>query len=183
MSKQVADVRIEQLPPAELDRIRGIDRSETVASVYIREGDELQRVESRLEIPAWNDGEIAHMKARLARKLAGGGVLLGALDGDELVGAAVLGGELVGVSPNQLELAFLYVDNNHRGRRIGAALLDEVCRIAQGRGARGLCISASDTESAIGFYLKHGSRLARQIDLGIAAENEPTDIQLTLDLP
>jgi ribosomal protein S18 acetylase RimI-like enzyme len=183
MSQQVAEVRIEQLPRAELGRIREIDRSETVASVYLREGDELQRVETRLEIPPWNDDEIARIKARLARKLAAGGVLLGALDGDELVGAAVLGGELVGMPPNQLELAFLYVDNHHRGRRIGGALLDEVCRIAKARGARSLCISASDTESAIGFYIKHGARLARQIDLGIAAENEPTDIQLTLDLP
>jgi ribosomal protein S18 acetylase RimI-like enzyme len=176
------DVRVERLPAEELERIREIDRSETVDALYVREGSELRRTETRLEIPPWDDAAIARIKARLAPKLAAGGVLLGALDGAELVGAAVLSGQFVGVPPNQLEVAFLYVDSGRRGVGIGRRLLDELCRIARSRGAQQLYVSASDTESAVGFYLRYGAEPADRVEQTIAAENEPTDIQLTLRL-
>ena len=56
-----------------------------------------------------DEAAIAGDKERLAPKLAAGGVLLGAFDGDRLVGVAVLGGEFLGTRANQLGLAFLYV--------------------------------------------------------------------------
>jgi ribosomal protein S18 acetylase RimI-like enzyme len=178
----VSDVRIEQLPVEDLDRIREIDRSETVGALHVRDGDELRPIETRLEIPPWGDAELERIKARVAPKLAAGGVLLGAFAGDQLVGAAVLSGRFVSQPQDHLELAFLYIDNSHRGRGIGKTLLEEVSRSARDRGASGLYISASDTDSAVRFYLKEGCRLAHQIDPKIAAENEPTDIHLTRDL-
>jgi hypothetical protein len=59
--------------------------------------------------------------------------------------------------------------------------MDELCRRARGRGAEQLYISASDTESAVGFYLGYGCRPAERVDPELFAL-EPTDIHLTLDL-
>lgn len=163
-------MHVEELEPGDLDRIREIDRSETARFVYVREGDELRRVEANLELPTWSDDDLAGMKARLAPKLAAGGVLLGALDGDRLAGAAVLAGD---------EVAFLHVSRADRGRGVGRLLLDELRRRATGPK---VVVSASDTESAIRFYLAYGFRPAAEDDPRLRAENEPTDIQLTLEL-
>jgi predicted GNAT superfamily acetyltransferase len=101
------DVRIRELRADELDRMGEIDRSESVRVLYVHEHGELRPVEVDLEIPTWDEAETAEAKERLAPKLAAGGVLLGAFDGERLVGVGVLGGELIGIRSNQVELAFL----------------------------------------------------------------------------
>jgi ribosomal protein S18 acetylase RimI-like enzyme len=173
---------VRELEPRELDRMRALDRSEVARFVYVREGDELRPVEADLEIPTWDEAAVAEATARLAPKLAAGGVLLGAFDGDRLVGVAVLGGERIGTRANRLELAFLHVNAGDRRRGVARKLADELCRRARGRGAEQLYVSASDTESAIRFYLRHGWRPAEHVEPAIVAENAPTDIQLVLDL-
>jgi len=175
------DVRIEELSAGELDRIREIDRSEQARFKYVYDHGELRPVEINHDIPAWSDAMVAELKEMLAPKLAAGGVLLGALDDERLVGAAVLGGERIGRRSDQLQMAFLYVSNGYRRRGVARALMDEVCRRARERGARRLYISAAETESAVGFYLDYGCRLAESVDPALFAL-EPTDIHLTLDL-
>jgi ribosomal protein S18 acetylase RimI-like enzyme len=176
------DLRIEELEADDLDRIREIDRSESVRFLYIVERGALRRVESDLEIPTWDNATIAKAKARLAPKLAAGGVLLGALLGDRLVGVAVLGGELFGPDSNRLELAFLYVSSSHRRRGVAKDLMEKVCRRARQSGAEQLYIASSDTHSAVDFYLGYGCVLAERVDSRIFEENVPTDIHLTFDL-
>src|SRR5712691_845137 len=122
-----AGVRIEELKAADLDRIREIDRSESVRFKYVYEHGELRPVEINHEIPTWSDAMVVEAKEMLAPKLAAGGALLGAFAGDKLVGVAVLGGEFIGVEANQLQMAFLYVSNGYRRRGIAKALMDEVC--------------------------------------------------------
>lgn len=174
-------MNIEELTAADLDRIREIDRSETARKLYVHEHGELRAVDVELEIPTWGEEQIAGAKERLAPKLAAGGVVLAAFEGERLVGVAVLGGERIGLRSQQLEVAFLYVSKGYRRRGLAAALMDELCRLARERGAGQLYVSASDTESAISFYLGYGCRLAERADPELAAL-EPTDIQLTLDL-
>ena len=150
--------------------------------MFVRSGDELRTVEADLELPGWTDGELAAAVERLAPKLASGGIALGALEGERLLGVAVLGGEWIGPRADQLELAFLYVDAARRGAGIASALLDEIGRRARARGAAALYVSASDTESSIRFYLGRGWRPAAWVDAALAATYEPTDIALTLGL-
>jgi ribosomal protein S18 acetylase RimI-like enzyme len=78
-------------------------------------------------------------------------------------------------------MAFLYVSNGYRRQGIARRLMDEVSRIARERGARRLYISATETESAVGFYLDYGCKLAESVDPALFAL-EPTDIHLTFDL-
>ena len=142
-------------------------------ALYVDEHGELRAVDVELELPTWDEAELAAARERLAPMLAAGGVLLGAFEGERLAGVAVLGGA---------ELAFLHVDRAHRGRGIARALLDEVCSRARDRGAEELLVSASDTDSSIRFYLGYGCRLAAEVDAELAALMPATDIQLTLDL-
>jgi GNAT superfamily N-acetyltransferase len=175
------DVHVQEMDASDLDRIREIDRSESVRFKYVYEDGDLRAVEINHEIPAWGDAMVAEAKEMLAPRLAADGVLLGAFERDELVGVAVLGGEFIGVRLHQLQMAFLYVSNGYRPRGIAKELMDEVCCRAREKGAEQLYISATETESAIGFYLGYGCWLASRVD-PVLYELEPTDIHLTLDL-
>lgn len=164
-------MRVEELrDPA---RIREIDRSESVSTLYVHEDGELRAIDADLELPGWDEAELARLTARLAGLLEAGRVVLGAFEGDELVGAAALAGA---------ELAFLYVSRSHRGRGVAKRLLDDVAARARARGAARLVVSASDTESSIRFYLGRGFRPLSPPDPDLAAGNPATDIQLVLDL-
>ena len=174
-------VRIDELKDADLDRIGEIDRSELVRFKYVYEHGDLRPVEINHEIPSWTEAMVTEAQEMLAPKLEAGGALLGALEGDRLVGAAVLGGELIGPQSDQLQMAFLYVSNGYRRRGLARALMDEVSRQARERGARQLYISSAETESAVVFYLDYRCRLAETVDPALF-ELEPTDIHLTLDL-
>jgi ribosomal protein S18 acetylase RimI-like enzyme len=175
------NVRVEQLSAADLGRIREIDRSESVRLKYVHESGALRPVEINHEIPRWSDAMVAEATEMLAPKLAAGGVLLGAFDRNKLVAVAVLGGEFIGARSHQLQMAFLYVSNGYRRRGIAKKLMDELCRRAREKGATQLYISATETESAVGFYLRYGCRLATSVD-PVLYELEPDDIHLTLDL-
>ena len=58
---------------------------------------------------------------------------------------------------------------------------DATAPIQRERGAEQLYISASETDSAIGFYLAYGCRLAERLDPELRAL-EPNDIHLVCDL-
>ena len=173
--------RVLELGADDLGRIGEIDRSETVRLKYLYDDGTLRPVEINHEIPTWSDGMVAEAVGMLAPKLRDGGVLLGAFDGDRLVGVAVLGGVFIGEARDQLQLAFLYVSNGYRRRGIAKRLMDEACARARLKGARQLYVSATETESAVGFYLGYGCRLAQQVDQALY-RLEPLDIHLTLDL-
>jgi ribosomal protein S18 acetylase RimI-like enzyme len=141
----------------------------------------LRRVPRRLEIPAWDAGELAETERRIEASLAAGGVLLGVTEGASLVAGAVLGGTFLSSAPDRLELVFLHVSRPYRRRGLATELLGEVCRRARARGAEQLYISSSDAESAVRFYLRRGGRLSGRVDREIAAR-WPEDVPLELDL-
>jgi ribosomal protein S18 acetylase RimI-like enzyme len=173
-------VNVEELPLDQLDRIAEIDRSETATALYRVVDGGLVREEVHIEVPTWGE-ELERAKELLRWKLAGGGALLGIEDEGRLVAVAALGGRFLGERGHQLELAFLYVSNGYRRRGLARSLMDECARRARERGAEQLYVSASDMDSAIGFYLAYGCRLADRVDPGLYAL-EPDDIHLVLDL-
>ena len=174
-------IHIRELEHEDLGRIGEIDRSESVRFKYVYEHGALRQVEINHEIPTWTEEMVAHAIAMLEPKLGEGGSLLGAFDDDRLVGVAVLGGAFIGAARDQLQLAFLYVSNGYRRRGLAGRLMDEARSHARLKGARQLYISATETESAVGFYLGYGCRLAQQVDQALY-RLEPLDIHLTLDL-
>ncbi len=100
--------------------------------------------------------------------------MLGAFDGSLLVGFAVLRYRL---AERTAELAALFVSRAYRRRGIAARLTWRVVELAQADGADALYVSATPSESAVGFYLSQGFRVAQKVD-GELFALEPDDIHL-----
>jgi GNAT superfamily N-acetyltransferase len=79
------------------------------------------------------------------------------------------------------QLAALFVDRAHRQQGIATALTDVVIRLARGDGAQELYVSATPSESAIGFYTSQGFTLAQPVNSELY-EQEPDDIHLVRPL-
>jgi GNAT superfamily N-acetyltransferase len=79
------------------------------------------------------------------------------------------------------QLAALFVDRAHRRQGIATALTDAGIRLARGDGAQELYVSATPSESAIGFYTSQGFILAQPVNTELY-EREPDDIHLVRPL-
>jgi GNAT superfamily N-acetyltransferase len=113
--------------------------------------------------------------------LSNGGKAYGAYDGDKLVGFGVLAHQFRGKEKNQLQLDLMYVSRNYRRQGIGSRIFHELSQVAMQRGASQLYISATETESAVGFYSNLGSTIASEVDEELLRK-EPRDIHMTRNL-
>ena len=169
---------IEQLPASDIKRIAEIDRSEHVTGLYHTRDGELIAEEADISVPPWfSEGDEFSVQAKL--KLWGpivddGGVLLGALDGEQLAGFAILRYRL---AEGTAQLAVLHVSRSYRRRGIARLLTEEVCRLARADGARSLYVSATPSNSAVGFYTSLGFTLVDQPHPELFAL-EPEDIHM-----
>jgi GNAT superfamily N-acetyltransferase len=173
-------MEIRRLGREGVDLVARIDRSERVDVEYeVRDGEIVERPVTMEEVPPWNhDGDGPHsVAAEIAfcrRAVAGGGVVVGAYEGDEVAGLAVVD---PGFEPRLAWLAFLHVSRPHRRRGVATALWAEAVAIAAEAGAAELYVSAVPTGSAVGFYLDRGCRLAAPVHPELFAA-EPDDIHL-----
>jgi ribosomal protein S18 acetylase RimI-like enzyme len=105
-------------------------------------------------------------------------VVIGAFDGTPMVGMASLRYRL---TETVAQLVSLHVSRAYRRQGVATLLLDELLRLARQSGARELYVSASETESAVGFYTRHGFAPTAHVDQRLY-ELEPDDIHMTLAL-
>ena len=172
-------VDIRRLATSDIIRIAEIDRSEHVTLGYVYRDGKLETRQVDWHVPRWfTDGRREHSVQALIDKwspgLEQGGVLLGALDGDELAGLAMLRYKL---SDTMAQLALLHVSRACRRQGIATRLFLEACQLASEDGATELYITATPSESAVGFYRSQGCRLAEQVNGELYAE-EPEDIHM-----
>lgn len=169
---------IKELPASDLSRIIEIDRSEHVTVLYHTRDGELVPEDVDLAVPAWYaEGEEYSVQAKIKQWgpiLRQGGVLLGALDGERLVGFAILRYRL---DEGTAQLAVLHVSRPYRRQGVASLLTDEVCRLARADGARSLYVSATPSNSAVGFYTSLGFTLVDQPHPELFAL-EPDDIHM-----
>ena len=176
-------IHIRQLPASDIDRLAEIDRSETVRVGYTYHDGMLQAREVDWHVPPWfTEGDSPHSLQAMVRfcteHLEAGGVLLGALDGDRLAGVAILRYRL---ADTMAQLAFLHVSRPCRRQGIAARLVEEASRLARLDGAGALYVSATESESAVGFYLSQGFRPTDTPDPALLAL-EPEDIHMVKQL-
>jgi GNAT superfamily N-acetyltransferase len=164
-----------------LHRIRQIDRTESVRWIFRSVGGRLLKEAKSIDVQPWTPAQCDAHIAWQEYELSHGGVLLCAFEGDEFLGLAVLGNRPVGGDPRTAQLVFLHVSRPHRRKGVASALLAEAVRQAGMRNRKRLYISATPSESAVGFYLSKGARLAEKPDPGLFAK-EPEDIHLILDV-
>jgi GNAT superfamily N-acetyltransferase len=165
----------------ELARIRDIDRTEEVHALYRNVGGRLMKESKHIDVQPWTEAQCGAHITWQEYELSLGGVLLCAFEDDAFLGLAVLGNRPVGGDPKTAQLVFLHVSRPHRRKGVASALLAAAVREAKMRNRRRLYISATPSESAVGFYKSRGARLAEKPDPGLFAK-EPEDIHLIMDL-
>lgn len=164
--------------------IAEIDRSEHVDVEYaVVDGRLIERPVSMADIPPWDlvgagPHSVAAKVAFCAPLVAGGAALLGAFEGDRVLGLAVVDGSF---EPGLAWLAFLHVGREARRRGGASALWGAATHEAAEAGAESMYISATPTGSAVGFYLSRGCRLADPVHPALYAM-EPDDIHLVCSL-
>jgi GNAT superfamily N-acetyltransferase len=166
---------------ADTGRLAELDRSESVSMLFTVRHGRIVPTGEGCEVPQWSGSWLAETIEFTRRHLEAGGAGVAAYDEAQLAGVAVLGGAPVGGDAGLLQLAMLQVGRPYRRWGIGSRLLAETRGEAARRGARRLYISATPADSALGFYLAHGARLAEPPDPGLLAL-EPEDVHLVLDL-
>jgi GNAT superfamily N-acetyltransferase len=170
---------------ADLGLIAEIDRSEHVEVEYaVVDGVLADRPVSMTDIPPWDPVgtgpySVAAQIAFCEPPLHDGALFLGAFDGKETLGLAVVD---TSFEPSLAWLVFLYTSRPHRGRGVASALWDAAINAAAAADATSIYVSATPTGSAVEFYLSRGCRLADPVHPALYA-NEPDDIHLICSIP
>lgn len=173
-------IAVRRLGPDDVGLIANIDRSEHVDVEYtVTDGRLVTRPVTMVDVPPWDPvGTGPHsVAARIAfcrPIVAGGASLLGAFDGEDVLGLAVVDGSF---EPSLAWLAFLHVSRPHRRRGAASALWDAAIETARSADAKAIYVSATPTGSAVGFYLSRGCVLADSVHADLYAR-EPEDIHL-----
>lgn len=174
---------IRRLTNSDITLICQIDRSEIVNSAYRVEDGELVEFPVSWDIPSWNrEGADEHSLNQQIKHwtpvVNDGGILLGAFDGVQVLGLAIVVPEYeVGLT----WLAFLHVSRPHRGRGAGAALWAASERIALDNRSSQIYVSAVPSGPTIDFYRRRGCELATSPHPELFAQ-EPEDIHLIRNL-
>jgi len=172
-------IRMMKIEEAEL--IRSLDRSELIEATYRCVGGRLEETRVQIDCPNWTESQFDTIIARFHRDVEGDGVAFGAFEGERLAGFAVLEGRFRGERLDRLQLDLMYVSRQYRRQGVGTRVMEEIKAEAKRRGADYLYISAADTESAVNFYQRSGSRLTEEIDEELF-QLEPKDIHMELKL-
>jgi GNAT superfamily N-acetyltransferase len=177
-------MRVVPLGTDDLSRIGDIDRTEHVdVQLGVVDGRLVEQPVVMADIPAWDPvGSGPHSVAAhiewCETVLASGAAFLGALDGDQTAGLAIVDPSF---EPELAWLAFLHVSRPHRRRGVASALWGAAVAIAREADAAAIYVSATPTGSALGFYLRQGCRLADPVHPDLYA-HEPDDIHLVCAL-
>ena len=164
---------------AELARVGEIDRTEQIDTLYVQDGGSLREVQGQFSAAAWSSeghGEysVAHQRDECERLADAGGATFGAFEGHRLVGLGIV---LPHLRPDVAQLAYLYVSDGFRGRGIGAALTEELERIAREAGDRSIVVSAVPSQNTVDFYRGRGYEPMVE-PLPELYELEPDDVHL-----
>jgi predicted N-acetyltransferase YhbS len=110
--------------------------------------------------------------------LATKALAIGAFAEGTLVGIGVL---TPNIRPGMAQLAYLQVSASWRRNGIGTAITRQLLEHARAEGARRVYVSATPSQSAVGFYRSFGFSLVEE-PLPELHELEPEDIHMVLDM-
>ena len=158
----------------ELSRIAEVDVSEDGDRIYRNVEGKLVAEAETWHRPRWDVEECRRRIAAFTTELDRGDAVLGAFDGDRLVGVASLRYRL---TADMAQLVSLHVSQSHRRRGVGSGLANEIFRLAQASGVQWIYVSATPSASALGFYRRKGFELAEQVNEELFAL-EPEDIHM-----
>ena len=167
-------ITIRPLTSAELLRVSEIDVTESGTLIYQQAGRHVTGTHEAWHRPRRSAADWSAAVESWQRLLAQVGVAVGAFEGETLAGIAVLRPRL---TARLAQLAALFVSRDLRRHGIATRLTAEVARLARESGALALYVSATPSESAVGFYTSQGFRPTRYI-IEELYELEPEDIHM-----
>src|SRR5690348_15533479 len=97
-------VTILEMKLIDSNKIREIDRSETIELIYKCKDGVLEEIKAVHECPNWREDNYKEIISRYEYELACGGKAFGAYDGDKLIGSGVIGHKFRGKENNQLQI-------------------------------------------------------------------------------
>lgn len=177
-------MEVRRLAAQDVSLVAEIDRTEHVDVEYrVIDGELREFPASITDVPPWDptgDGpySVAAHIAFCSAAVARGGILLGAFDAEHTAGLAIVDARF---EPRLAWLAFFHVSRPYRRRGTAQALWNAAVDIARADGAESMYVSATPTESAVGFYLRQGCRLADPVHPERFAA-EPEDVHLACSL-
>ena len=175
-------IAIRRLRADEVEKIREIDRAETIRIGYRQAGTELIETDVDWDDDGWVDGDGEHSFGRMIRGAKDlielDGTAFGAFDDDRLVGIAIYRPRL---TETVGQLGLLHVSKGYRRRGVASCRFREVLALARADSARHLYVSATPSGSAVGFYLSKGFAPTDTPHPDLFAK-EPDDIHMTLAL-
>ncbi|TFH34545.1 MAG: GNAT family N-acetyltransferase [Anaerolineales bacterium] len=168
---------LRQMTPQELDRLVEIDVSERGTVVYAFTNGQLETSPETWHRPSWT-AQSWREEYWITLLGVNGLRITGAFDQDRLVGIAVLRPHL---TQNTAQLAALFVSRDHRRQGIAKALAEEACLMAKEHGHSEVYVSATPSESAVGFYMNQGFAPTVHVHPELYAL-EPEDIHMVKSL-
>jgi len=173
---------IREISPSEFARLAEIDRTEEVRIGYRMAQGTLERMDvcwdSSPWLPTGPEHSVEHFVQFLNELCEVGSVTLGAFDRDRLVGVATWRPKLTETTD---QLAFLHVSNGYRRCGIAARLYERMEALARENGASIFYVSATPSESAVGFYRSRGFAPTDTPNPELF-RLEPEDIHMTKEL-
>ena len=166
-------IAIRELAREELGRAQEIDVSESGRVIYRYAHGEMHSVAEEWHRPRWHATEWEDTIKKWTAQLKWD-VMLGAFAAERLVGIASLRYRLTDTTA---QLVSLYISRHARRQGVATRLTREIIRLAKERGAHELYVSATPSESAVGFYLRQGFRPAAHVNKELYAL-EPEDIHM-----
>jgi GNAT superfamily N-acetyltransferase len=167
-------VHLRPIATNELARVEEIDVSESGHAIYSVVAGRLALKEETWQRPHRSADQWQPYIEQWKAMVEGRGAAIGALAGRRLVGIAVVRYRL---TESMAQLAALFVDSAHRREGIATALMADVIRLARAAGAHVLYVSATPSESAVGFYISQGFALAALVNKDLY-DREPDDIHM-----
>jgi len=156
-------IHIAAMDVSEIGRIREIDRTQRVTQHYVYVEGKLEVRDERWDIPRWSERGPRHsVEAYVAAwkaLLDLGGTMLGAFDGERLVGVAIYRPHL---AEDMAQLAVLHVSNGYRGQGVGTTLVGRVIELARADGHARLYVSSNPSRPTVDFYRARGFDLVER---------------------
>lgn len=170
-------LKYRELSIDELEQIWKINRTEYVDANYRKTEHGLEELAINKTFVGWAANEQQKYAPILRAAFLRGAYFYGGFTENLLKAIVVLDSHWIGSNKNMLQLKFLHVDKDYRGRGIGGLLFKKAVQEAIKRGASSLYISSSETKNTVDFYRYMGCKLTDDIDQGLMAL-EPEDIHM-----
>jgi len=174
-------ITIRRLEANEVSRLSEFDRTERITRLYAIEDGQLTSKPAEIDVPPWDDAHIHHLVEMTQSEMDQGAWAWGAFEREQIGGLACVGGRLIGQDGDLVQLVLMHVSKDFRRQGVASRLFDLAVQRARDLGAWGLYISATPSNSALGFYVSRGAGLASEV-IAELYEKEPEDIHLILPL-